>query len=476
MIYKRITVGLCVLTAAVLVTAVQQRNDEGYDYFSANAQLISRGQQAFVLCNGLFTSNRSLEEVYRDELRIRKIPLLYPSNGDVQIDRENKTVAVGKPGNDPLPIMRAAYREGFGCIVLSPHQTFDDLDDLPRLETPTLADNLAHISWPDGDLVPEKPAPKELDQAKLEETAKWLFEPTDDAWQTMSLMVVYKGDIVYERYENGADMYTKTRTWSAAKSIASTLIGTLVDQGKLKLDEPLPIDWLPGSESDPRNKITLRNVLNMSSGLETVDNGREYETGSGLAYWAGTSSIDGARSRGLIHEPGTHWDYENYDTLLGVLAMKRVLGNEKSYHEYPYNALFSKIGMHNTVPGVDRFGDFVMSSQVYTTARDLARFGLLYMNDGVWNGEQVISKEWIEFCRTPSPSNKGYGGQWWLPNGASGVPDDAMAALGNRGNYLVVIPSREIVIVRRGLDRSARGDSSPNQWDITRKVMEAFAE
>ena len=108
-------------------------------------------------------------------------------------------------------------------------------------------------------------------------------------------------------------------------SIAVTLIGMLVDQGKLSLDEPLGIEWLPRArspETDPRSRITLRHVLNMASGLDPVDNGLEYATGSGLAYWAGASSIRGARRRALIREPGTNWDYENYDNLLGVYAMK----------------------------------------------------------------------------------------------------------------------------------------------------------
>ena len=122
----------------------------------------------------------------------------------------------------------------------------------------------------------------------------------------------------------------------------------------------------------------------MSSGLEPVDNGgREYAIGSGLSYWAGSSSVTGARSRALIREPGTNWDYENYDTLLGIYALKRALGSEQAYAEFPRRRLLDRIGMRNTLVSTDRFGDFVLSSQVYTNARDLARFGLLYLQGGV---------------------------------------------------------------------------------------------
>ena len=291
---------------------------------------------------------------------------------------------------------------------------------------------------------------------------------------------VHDGEIVLERYAPGFDRTTRTRTWSTAKSIAVTLIGMLVDDGELALDEPLGIAWLPElpSESDdPRKRITLRHVLNMSSGLYPVDAlEMEYATGSGLAYWAGASSVAGARNRGLVREPGTFWDYENYDTLLAVYAMKRAIGDPQAYLEFPRKALLDRIGMRNTLVSTDRFGDFILSSQVYTNARDLARFGLLYLNGGVWNGERLLSEEWIEFVRTPAPATREtgneYGGQWWLvPDDREDVPKDAYSTAGNRGQYVVVAPSHDLVIVRRGLDY---GEQGFDQWDLLREVLKAF--
>jgi CubicO group peptidase (beta-lactamase class C family) len=183
----------------------------------------------------------------------------------------------------------------------------------------------------------------------------------------------------------------------------------------------------------------------------------------------------GMRRRALIREPGTFWDYENYDTLLGVYAMKLAIGDAQEYLEFPRKRLLDKIGMRSTLLSTDRFGDFILSSQVYTNARDLARFGLLYLNNGVWNGERLISEDWIDFVRTPAPATattgNGYGGQWWLPgDNAPGVPVDAYTTSGNRGQYTIVLPSHDLVIVRRGLDNSG----GFSRWGLVREVLKAI--
>ncbi len=473
---KRLHALTLVLFFTVTAAAQQQ---ETYDYAGCSRQMIQRGVQAILMCNGLFTSERSLDQVFEQELAYLKEPVGTARGGDYEVDWQRKAVAVGKP-EEGVPTMRAAFREGLGCVILAPDQTFDDIGSLPILEMPPLPGRPAAIPWPDGDLLELQPLPPYIGKAALEAAAEWAFDRESPEQATLSLLVVHKGQIILERYTPGVDMKTKTRTWSTAKSIAATLIGMLVDEGKMALDEPLGLEWLPegpSPEADPRNEITLRHVLNMSSGLYTVDNdGMEYATGSGLSYWAGASSANGARSRGLIRKPGTYWDYENYDTILGVLAMKKSLGDSISYLEFPRRALLGRIGMRNTLLSTDRFGDFILSSQVYTNARDLARFGLLYLQNGVWNGERLLSEEWIRFVRTPAPSTaeRGnfYGGQWWLvPDDRTDVPKDAYSTAGNRGQYVIVDPAHELVIVRRGLDYGQQGF---DRWDLLREVLKAF--
>ena len=394
---------LAVLTPATLLA---QRGD-AYDYFAPQREMIQRGVQAILQCNGLFTSERSPEQVFSQELAYLQDPVGTAEGGDYVVDWERKAVAIGAPG--AIPVMRAAFRDGIGCVIMSPDQTFYDIDKLPILVTSPPAGDPATMAWPDGDLVDSHPLPAGVDPVALQAASDWAFDRDSPEQVTLSFIVVQDGRILHERYAPGVNMFTKTRTWSTAKSLASTLIGMLVDEGRLALDAPLSFDWLPddagSSATDPRREITLRHVLNMSSGLYPVDSwGMEYATGSGFSYWAGASSVDGARNRSLMREPGTFWDYENYDTLLGVYEMKQAIGDPQAYLEFPRERLLDKLGMRNTFLSTDRFGDFILSSQVYTTARDLARFGMLYAQNGMWKDERLISEDWIEFVRTPAPA------------------------------------------------------------------------
>ena len=467
---------LVFLTTLGFQVFAQQMED--YDYFKSNREMISYGVQAILTCNGLFTSQRTIEQVYDKELKYLSQPIGNAKGGDYQIDWERKAVEIGVAGG--TPVMRAAFREGVGCIIMPPDQNLEDIDQLPIQTLAPIKGDAMNIAWPNGDKVDSKKLSKEINETALNDVIDWSFNRDNPEQQTISLVIVHKGEIIAEKYADGFDYTTKTRTWSTAKSIAATLFGILNDQGKLSLDESLNIEWLPeqaNPESDPRNQITLRHVLNMSSGLYTVDSRKmEYATGSGLAYWAGASIINGARNRGLIRSPGSSWDYENYDTILAVLAMKNALGED--YAHFPRKALLDKIGMRSTFLSTDRFGDFVLSSQVYTNARDLARFGLLYLNNGNWDGEQIISEDWIEFVRKPAPSTKEtgnfYGGQFWLvPDDRTDVPKDAYSTAGNRGQFVIVVPSHDLVIVRRGLDYGRQGF---NRWDLTREVLKAIGE
>jgi len=475
---KRIIAPLLTLSLLLPALAGAQQK-ETYDYWQGQREMVQRGQQAIFTCNGLFTSNRTLEQVFDQELAYLRQPVGTAQGGAYTVDWNRKAVAIG-PDGGAVPVMRAAFRKGIGCVIMAPDQTFADIEGLPVLDMPLPPGDPATIPWPDGDLIEDKHLPATVNAVALQAASDWAFDRDSPEQVTISLIVTYNGEIIHERYAPGFDVTTRTRTWSTAKSIAVTLFGMLADDGKLALDEPLGFEWFPRArspETDPRHAITLRHVLNMSSGLYTVDNsGLEYAIGSGLAYWAGASSIIGARSRALIREPGTMWDYENYDTLLGVYAMKLAIGNDKAYREYPRRALLDRIGMRNTLVSVDRFGDFILSSQVYTNARDLARLGQLYLQNGMWNGERLLSEEWIDFVRTPAPATVGrggqYGGQWWLvPEDRNDVPKDAYSTSGNRGQYTIVVPSHNVVIVRRGLDYGRQGF---DRWGLTREVLKAI--
>jgi CubicO group peptidase (beta-lactamase class C family) len=453
---------------------------EDFDYFAGNRQLIRNGVQAVLTCNGLFTSERTLQQVFKQELAyLGDTAVGEASGGNFRVNTARRWVSVG--GGDDGPEVMAAFREGIGCVVMAPGMTTDDIDNLPRLALPPPDRDPVTLPWPDGDLVTSAPLPQGISVDALQAASDWAFNRETPEQDTVGLLVVHRGRLLHERYASGFDVSTRTRTWSTAKSIAATLIGMQVDAGKLSLDAPLGIDWLPelnAAEEDPRNTITLRHVLHMSSGLYPVDSfGMEYATGSGLAYWAGASSTRGMRDRGLVRTPGSFWDYENYDTLLAFYALKRSLGADQPYLAFPHRALFRRIGMYNTLASTDRFGDFIFSSQVYTNARDLARFGLLYLNDGRWHDQQLISERWIDFVRKPAPASSvhgnDYGGQWWLvpDERKDEVPADAYSAAGNRGQFVIIAPSHDLVIVRRGLDY---GNQGFDPWGLLREVVKAF--
>jgi len=466
------------------VAAQEIAPDYPFDYHSYTEEIVQRGIQAIKLCSGLFTSDRTADQVYAQELA--GMGDMVPRDR-VEINHALKAVAVGVGGSDPVPAMRSAYREGLGCVVMAPHQTFDDIDKLPILRMAPPPGDPSQIAWPDGDLVQAKPLPGYIDQTALESAGDWTIDRIGNGGHegqvTLSLLVIHGGDIILERYAPGVDMHTRTRTWSTGKSVTSTVVGIAVGQGILEVDEPLPFGWPPDEDSnapDPRSEITLRHVLNMSSGLYPVDNEYQKVIGSHLAYFGGWDGYYHARDRGMVHEPGTVMDYENYDTLLVLAALQGALGDQQAFLEFPRRFLLDKIGMRSTLPGVDRFGNYVMSSQVYTNARDLGRLGLLYVNRGRWNGEQIIPETWVDFVRTPAPATRdtgnGYGAQWWLvPDSRSDLPQDAYSTSGARGQFTILVPSYDLVIVRRGLDwRQGSPGSGLSNWDLLAEVLKAF--
>ncbi|MFY8047456.1 MAG: serine hydrolase domain-containing protein [Erythrobacter sp.] len=280
--------------------------------------------------------------------------------------------------------------------------------------------------------------------------------------------LVLTGDTLAERYAPGFNARTPQRTWSVAKSIAATLIGAAVQDGEANVDEPIGLNyWRSGAGSDPRNAITIDHALRMATGRYSDTPGNRTDP----LYFGGSSVDETAINWPVLHKPGTVFRYANNDTLLAVKA----IDNWLSY--YPPSDFLAKIGMHHTVVETDSRGGYILSSQVWTTARDLARFGQLYLEDGkLASGERVLPEGWRDYVSRPSgpqpPTGTfGYGAGFWLLNKEPGVPADAFSANGNRGQYVVIIPSRQIVIVRRGEDPPGAG------FDIagfTREVLAAL--
>ncbi|MEM6266623.1 MAG: serine hydrolase, partial [Pseudomonadota bacterium] len=254
-------------------------------------------------------------------------------------------------------------------------------------------------------------------------------------------------------YAAGFDENTPQRTWSVAKSIAATLVGAAVQSGEYSVDDPIALNyWVRGGATDPRGQITIDHALRMATGRYSDTRGNRTDP----LYWGGTTVDERAANWPVIAQPGTVYRYANNDTLMAVKA----IGQYLSF--YPAAEFFAKLGMNHTVAETDIRDNYVLSSQVWSTASDLATLGQLYLNNGVWQGERILPETWRDYVSDPSGpqpegSKLGYGAGWWTfrrpeGNAFEGIPDDTFHARGNRGQYVVVVPSRNVVIVRRGED------------------------
>lgn len=267
--------------------------------------------------------------------------------------------------------------------------------------------------------------------------------------RTTAVLIQQNGGRVAERYAPGFDPATPQRTWSVAKSIAATLVGAAVQRGDVDVNASAGLGY---SDGDPRRAITIDHALRMATGRYSDTAGNRTDP----IYWGGAGVRERALQWPLIHKPGTVYRYANNDTLVAVQAITPSLADN------PASDLFAKIGMTHTVAEIDWRGQYILSSQAWTTARDLARLGQLYLQDGVWDGERILPEGWARYVSDPSGpqpqgTDWGYGAGWWTfrrpqGNAFEGVPTDAFAARGNRGQYVVVVPSRDVVIVRRGED------------------------
>ncbi|SHN60757.1 serine hydrolase domain-containing protein [Erythrobacter sanguineus] len=298
---------------------------------------------------------------------------------------------------------------------------------------------------------------------ELVETFEGAFEGSYGAnARTTAVLVQRDGGIVGERYTNGFDPATPQRTWSVAKSIAATLIGAAVQRGEADVNASAGLGYTRG---DPRRAITIDHLLRMASGRYSDTAGNRTDP----IYWGGAGVRERAIHWPLINEPGSTYRYANNDTLAAVQAIM------PSLQANPPAALFAKLGMTHTVAEADWRGQYILSSQAWTTARDLVKMGQLHLQDGVWNGTRILPEGWVDYVSTPSGPQPdgpfGYGAGFWLMNKSEGVPSDTFAAFGNRGQYVVIVPSRNVVIVRRGEDPvGARFDIAA----FTRDVLAAL--
>ena len=272
------------------------------------------------------------------------------------------------------------------------------------------------------------------------------------------MIVLHGGRPVAERYAAGFDARTPLIGWSMTKSVIATLIGIQVMHGHLDPESPAPV---PEWSDDERAAITLDHLLRMTSGLGFKERNGAFGDSAAMLFRS-RSAADYAAHSALAHLPGSFWSYSSgTSNLLSAILRSSLDGDLRAYHRFPRQALFDRIGMRSAVLETDAAGDFVGSSFSYATARDWARFGLLYARDGVWQGERLLPEGWVARARRPTPPapRGSYGAHWWLNAGAPGdprdrpypsLPTDLFYASGYEGQSVVVLPSHALVVVRLG--------------------------
>lgn len=429
----------------------------GVYYAGLMAQVLT-GFGAKQLCSCVFVSGRTSSSALKNELN--RFPYTLASY-EVNDEARWAGSQLGFWNQ-----RRAVYREGTGCVLL----TNDEQTPVGVPLSPSLSRS---VPLPESRTIPE------VDYNQLNLTLDQFFAEPDSArlQNTKAVVVLYRDTLVTERYASGFTPDTRLPGWSMAKSVTSALIGILVHQGKLSVEDPAPVaTWQ--DTNDERGTITIDDLLRMRSGLAWNES---YFTVSDVTrmLFMSEDMAEVSIRQPLAYPPGSEWYYSSGTTNILSNIIRQTTG--ENYLEFPYQALFNPLGIGSAVWETDLSGTAVGSSYLFATARDWAKFGLLYLNDGVWKGQRILPEGWVKYSARPvaqSPQRK-YGAHFWLNAGEAGnpqnrlfpdVPADMFFAEGFDGQNVFVIPSRDLVVVRLGV--TTKGNFDQNRF--LRDLLQAF--
>ncbi len=393
------------------------------------------------MCSCTFIAERSQESIQSQDLAMLPLNL-----SKTVIDRKNKKVTSSIFG---LKSSTAEFRGKLGCVLV--HGEDDYLVKFPK--TSTMKPDLPNLAFPYGDKIEISPV-HNVDYSKLEKVANQVFDPNNEMTdlKTRSLLILYKDSIILERYAKGYNETTSILGWSMTKSIMNTWVGMMVKDSMLQLsNEELFEEW----RDDQRKEISLNDLLHMESGLEWDEVYDEISPATKMLY---NSEDNGgvALNQPLEHTPGAFWEYSSGTSNIISKYLRNQFIDHDDYLRYPYERIFQKLNMNTTIMEVDESGGYVASSYCYATTRDWARFGTLYLRDGIWNGERLLPEGWVDYTRTPAKSSKGrYGAHFWTNANSKyykDAPHDMFSAIGYEGQRIFIIPSKDLVIVRMGLN------------------------
>ncbi len=422
-----------------------------YIFLYAKLEIIA-GYNAKILCSCIFVSGIDQETAEKVDLGFG--PLWLASN---KVDLYKKAVYSNVLGMHPK---QARYREGLGCALVNS----SDVQIVDSQTLTAIPGNLGPDIWG-----------KEMVKGtkKLIDILQQAFDTAgSNALQTRAVIVIKNGEIVGESYAQGIDQNSKLLGWSMAKSITSALAGILVKAGHWGLDDPLN---LPEWQGDDRKNITLRHVLQMTTGLSWEEEYGSVSTATKMLY-SNNSMGAYAASMKSAYTPGEYWQYSSGTSNMLAMAMGSAFQSQKDYWSFPHEKLFGPLGISNFVMETDASGHFVGSSYAYGTARDWAKLGQLYLQEGNWNGEQILDSSWVSFSHEPVKASEGkYGAHFWLNADGRmsffGASDYWMD--GFQGQSVLISPDDQLVIVRLGVTYDEE-DFDFNTW--VGKIKEAVKD
>mgnify|MGYP001824077407 CR=1 FL=1 len=409
------------------------------------------GFSAKTICSGYFLSGMPGQQIV-DQVLVPVAPLL--SNIDYEIDTENLRVDTRFFG---FSHRRAVFTEGTGCTLLRSGR-----EQLQRnLRVPEHGQQDASLPWPQG----SAPA---LGNIELEAVLEQAFAEPDPLHlrNTKAIVVIHQGRLVAEKYAPEVDADTPLPGWSMAKSVTNLLIGLLVDEGKLRLMQSAPVPLWSEEIGDPRGYITIDQLLRMSSGLAFDESyGLFSDVTRMLSVEPDAAGF--AAAKPPVAEPGSLWAYSSgTSNILSGVIRRTVGGYMQNYFDFTQEKLFVPLGIQTASLETDNNGTFVGSSFMYASARDWARLGQFCLQDGVWQGKQILPEGWMDYSTTPTPNNprNNYGAHFWLnadpedsnrPRTWPELPADTYSMNGFQGQRVIIIPSKDMVVVRLGFSNSS---------------------
>lgn len=402
------------------------------------------------VCSSTYLQHRDPKDVVREDLA--DFPL---SLGKFVVNQDDSSVTGSVFG---IATKKAIYRKGCGCSIINDFSE-EAVRKQPFVFPSKPMINSDTISWPYGNKITDS-IPRNINRKSLQKAVDNVMSEISRSGKpayTRAVLILYNGNIIAEQYAPGFDKNTVMLGWSMSKSLTGALIGILVNENKLSIEGPAPVSsWANTRKSN----ISLKDLLQQTSGIDFTENYTRPSNVTKMLFTKGDMAAYAA-SLPLKYKPGTVFNYSSGNSNILSSLIRQVVG-EKDYPAFPYKELFYKINAYSFLLEPDASGTYIASSYSYATARDFARFGLLYFNNGNWNGQQILSQKWIRESVQPSNADKRkhYGYQFWL-NGYDEkdttkrwypeVPSDMFFADGYGGQDLYIIPSKKLVVLRFGL-------------------------